>query len=134
MGYSFHQISRESEIPKTTVVEALQNVGIVQSKTEKWQTPKNVCPRNLHKGVAPYGFGRLRGRLVATPNEIENVRMILKLWQKQKTLRDIATYLNNLGIKTRQGFLWEHSAIRRIINNHKKNPKQIEEVLWVSQN
>lgn len=134
-GQSLRQIVRETGIPKTTVIEALQSIGFVPANAASRKAKASAQVMRAPKGVPPYGFSWLRGRLVVNPAEIENVRTIIQLGQKNYTLRAIADHLNGLGIRTRSDTPWEHSVIRRVILRHKKNPNLLEEVLsWVSPN
>jgi hypothetical protein len=134
-GQSLHQIVRETGIPKTTVIEALQSIGFVPANTAGRKSKSSALNMRAPKGTPPYGFSWLRGRLVVNPAEIENVRTIIQLRQKDHTLRAITDHLNSLGRRTRSGKPWEHSVIRRIFLRHKKNPNLLEEVLsWVSPN
>ena len=134
-GQSLRQIVRETGIPKTTVIEALQAIGFVPAKAAGRKPKSSALTMRPPKGVPPYGFSWLRGRLVVNPAEIENVRTIIQLRQKDHTLRYIADHLNGLGRRTRSGTPWEHSVIRRVVLRHKKNPNLLEEVLsWVSPN
>lgn len=65
--------------------------------------------------------------------EIETLRLIIKLWQEGMGYTGIASHLNSHGIKTRKRATWDHSLIRRVILRYKENTNQIEEVLkWES--
>ncbi|HAR44223.1 MAG TPA: hypothetical protein DCS07_16585 [Bdellovibrionales bacterium] len=59
-------------------------------------------PRGVRVGIPPFGFSWLRGRLVVNAEEIETVRLIIKLWQDGMTYTAIASHLNGHGIKTRK--------------------------------
>ncbi|OFZ55151.1 MAG: hypothetical protein A2428_13105 [Bdellovibrionales bacterium RIFOXYC1_FULL_54_43] len=37
--------------------------------------------KGVRVGIPPFGFSWLRGRLVVNAEEIETVRLIIKLWQ-----------------------------------------------------
>ncbi len=128
-GLSIREIVIETNIPKTSVIEALYAAGNIQSNDGGRKSITTLRATPSRKGVAPYGFAWFKSRLVAAPTEIETVRRIINYWQSGSTLRAITDHLNGHKIKTRNGGEWEHSLIRRIIMRHKKNPKQIEEVL-----
>ena len=65
---------------------------------------------------APYGwdFGPT-GRLVDNAEEQRVLALIAKLRTERKSLRMIATMLNELGIVSKNGGRWRHSSVVRIL-------------------
>ncbi len=134
-GLSLRQIAQEAGIPKTSVRGALISQGIGLRPHTKLAATLPKKARAMRIGVPPYGFYWLRGRLVVDPKEIENVCLIIQLWQSRETFAVIVRRLNELKKKTRCGGKWDHSLVRNIILRHKNNPNKIEEViLWGSKN
>lgn len=133
-GLTLREIAKQFDVSKNSVRKTLLLQGIALRPPNGDQQKKMKGPGSRHVGVSPYGYARLRGKLVVDPHEIEIVRLVLKLRQTGKTLWDIAHYLNNLGHKNRRGTAWEHSLVRNIINRHEGNLERIEEEIWESVN
>lgn len=77
--------------------------------------------RGCHISRPPYGYNSIRiGKdWTLEPNEnADIVRLIFKMYTEEgKTRRQIADYLNSLGIKSPRGLLWYRDAIRQILHN-----------------
>jgi hypothetical protein len=82
------------------------------SKTQKRPPHSNV-------GTTPFGFSRLRDKLVVDAKEIETLRLILKLWQSGKIFHSIAVHLNRYNINPRKGKAWQYASVKSIIQHHK---------------
>ncbi len=134
-GLSSIEISKDLGIAKSTVLKSLKIAGVATRPSTHDRKSLKSKHRKFAIGVAPYGFARLRGKLVVDVKEVETVRKIISLWQSDMSFNAIAKQLNSQGIPTRKGGTWEHSVIKSIINRHKDNPNQIEEIItWVSKN
>lgn len=66
-------------------------------------------------GPPPYGYCYLDGRLTKDPREYPVLQIIRQQWTLQKSLVDIAMYLNNKKIKTRSLKIWRPPIILKII-------------------
>lgn len=71
---------------------------------------------NRPGAVAPFGYDHEDGKLVINEKESKYVRMIFDEY-KTKGKRAVAEQLNNLGIFTKKGYLWNDSVISYIVNN-----------------
>jgi len=119
--------------PRTTVRNSLRRAGIELRLSPSLPGKSRRKARGVRVGIPPYGFSWLRGRLVVNAEEIETVRLIVKLWQDGMNYTAIAVHLNGHGIKTRKHSSWDHSLIRRVVKRHQQNPNQVEEVIkWES--
>ncbi|OFZ55144.1 MAG: hypothetical protein A2428_13065 [Bdellovibrionales bacterium RIFOXYC1_FULL_54_43] len=132
-GLSLKQISAQVRKPKTTVRNAIRRAGIELRMAPSPPGNNRRKAKGVRIGIPPFGFSWLRGRLVMNAEEIETLRLIIKLWQEGMTYTSIASHLNGHGIKTRKRSRWDHSLIRRVVLRYNQNPKQIEEILkWES--
>ncbi len=80
-------------------------------------------------GPAPYGFSYLRGQMVMHPLEIEHVLAILESWKMGRSARSIAIHLNESGVASKKGKLWDHSSVIKVVKLHQKNPDLIASVM-----
>ncbi|MBI3558312.1 MAG: recombinase family protein, partial [Deltaproteobacteria bacterium] len=133
-GRNLLQIARETGVPRPNVRQTLIEAGVAIRTHHSRPDETTIKAEKLQVGVTPFGYSRLRGRLVVEPKEIETVRLILNLWQAGRSLSAIAQHLDSHGYKTRKGGRWEHSIVRHIVLRHKDNPDQIEETIWESTN
>lgn len=80
----------------------------------KWQ--------NGHaRGVPPYGFVVVAGKLVEDPREQKIVQRVLAQWRSGKSFNAIAQTLNVQKVRPRSGKSWDHSVIRSIVQRNKSN-------------
>jgi site-specific DNA recombinase len=66
----------------------------------------------------PLGF-RANGkkhRLIPVPEELAIVREILVLWRRGHSYRAIARRLNQDGARTKQGGVWRHATVKKIVD------------------
>ena len=69
-------------------------------------------------GTIPYGYKSVDRHLIPNPDEAKYVRMIFDAFARDKSPRPIAKWLNDAGVRTRQGNLWVTTKIYNILNNH----------------
>ncbi len=94
-------------------------------EVKKGMTEKAL--RGGYQSIAPLGYRLVDKKLVIEPKEAEFIKMIFtKFASKQMGLRAIATYANDLGLKTKRGNLFENRTIEYILNN----PVYIGKVRW----
>ncbi len=79
---------------------------------------KKVQMGNPALGLPPYGYRIEDGEYKINEAEAEVVRLIFKLCvDNHWGYRKIASHLNEIGLKTRQGGFWNHGSISSILNN-----------------
>jgi len=75
------------------------------------------------RGVVPYGFAYLEGKLVVDPREYKVVLSMVRLWQCGKSFKAIASHLNAKKIPTRLGRRWFGPTVAAIVRRElEKNP------------
>lgn len=134
-GRSLREISKELGLAKTTILNTLKQAGVTlrPSNADYHRGPSK--PPRSSVGNTPYGFARLRGKLVVDAKEIETLRQIINLWRSGKTFHAIAIQLNSQGIKPRKGKAWQYASIQSVIQHHKTDLNRIEEIItWASKN
>ena len=113
-GQSLNEISQALEVPRSSLRDALVRSGVDLRPQGKWQ--------NGHvRGVPPYGYAVVAGKLVENPKEQQIVQRVLTQWRSGKSFNAIAKTLNGQGVRTRSGKSWEHSIIRSIVQRNKSN-------------
>ncbi|CAG9612799.1 hypothetical protein BACCIP111899_01977 [Bacillus rhizoplanae] len=69
-------------------------------------------------GIAPLGYSKDSKTRKLVPNErAKDVQFIFSEIVKGTTIPELIKQLNNMGIKTRQGYDFKYNSIQRIINN-----------------
>ncbi|HEY3366100.1 MAG TPA: recombinase family protein [Symbiobacteriaceae bacterium] len=79
-----------------------------------------------HLSRAPFGYGLVDKQLVINASEAAVVRMIFDLYLQERGTRAIAVWLNQQGIKTKQGCAWTDFAVSYIL----RNPVYAGKVAW----
>jgi DNA invertase Pin-like site-specific DNA recombinase len=83
--------------------------------------------RGGYQTTAPFGYEMVDKKLVIIPEEAEIIKFIFeKFTNKEMGMRKIAEYINDLGIKSKRGNLFENRTIDYILNN----PVYIGKVRW----
>jgi len=134
-GYSIREIAKELGVSKTRVLNKLTLAGVpLRPSNADYKKDSSRTPRS-GVGNTPFGFARLRGKLVVDAKEIETLRLILQLWRSGKTFHAIAVHLNSHQIKPRKGKAWQFASVRSVIQHHKADLNRIEEIIsWASTN
>ncbi|TXR66897.1 recombinase family protein [Bacillus sp. AR18-7] len=69
-------------------------------------------------GIAPLGYSKDQRTRKLVPNErAKDIQFIFSEIVKGTTIPELIRQLNNMGIKTRQGYNFKYNSIQRIINN-----------------
>ena len=97
----------------------------LSEEVKKGMTEKAL--RGGYQTTAPFGYKLIDGKLVTIPEEAEIIKFIFeKFSSREMGLRNIATYINNLEIKSKRGNLFENRGVEYILNN----PVYIGKVRW----
>lgn len=81
------------------------------SKASKGDKPAGVCPYG-------YQYTTDKKHIEPNPEEVPTLRRIFSEAQKGLSLDKIAALLNDLGIKTRRGCVWQKGALALILHNN----------------
>lgn len=85
-------------------------------EVKKGMTEKAL--RGGYQTTPPFGYKLIEKKLVIEPKEAEMIQLIFNQFANhQMGLRTIATYANDLGIRTKRGNLFENRTIEYILNN-----------------
>lgn len=94
-------------------------------EVKKGMTEKAL--RGGYQTTPPYGYRMIDKKLIIEPNEAEMIRLIFNRFaNNQMGLRAIATYANDLGLRTKRGNSFENRTIEYILNN----PVYIGKARW----
>ena len=83
---------------------------------------KRGMTENAHRGhyqaTAPFGYRNIPGGLEIIPEEADIVRAVFqKFVQEHMGFSTIAKYLNDMGVTTRRGGLWENRTVKYMLQN-----------------
>lgn len=74
--------------------------------------------RGNYQTTAPFGYRNANGSLVICPDEAEYVKLIFRKFHEENTgYVTIAKFLNQLGLKTRRGGIWENRTVKYVLQN-----------------
>ena len=94
-------------------------------EVKKGMTEKAL--RGGYQTYAPFGYKLVDSKLVVVPEEAEIIKFIFeKFSNREMGMMPLARYINDLGIKTKRGNLFENRTVDYILNN----PVYIGKVRW----
>lgn len=94
-------------------------------EVKKGMTEKAL--RGEYQTTPPLGYNLVDKKLVIEPSQAELIKMIFKKFaSEQMGLRAIATYVNDLGLRTKHGNPFENRTVEYILNN----PVYIGKTRW----
>lgn len=105
-GASIQYICKVSSLSRTSVKDAIK----------RFELRRPEGGRIFH-GQIPYGWKLEHGRLVKHKGEQEVIVEIKQMRELNKSLREIANYLNERGIPTKNLKKWQAATILRILRN-----------------
>lgn len=68
-------------------------------------------------GKPPLGYKLIDGKFTVVPEEAEIVRLVFGLRAAGNTLMGIRDYLNDHGYRTKKGNMFQHTAVKAILDN-----------------
>lgn len=117
-GQSLKAISRQIDVPKSSLRGILLQGGMVLRAHSTIQTEISKKPRKMSAKTALYGFCLINGQLKEDPREIVIVQMILEWWNLGMNQMAISRSLNDQKIKPRSAKLWSQPSVRKIIQRN----------------
>ena len=109
-GLSTRQIAAENLTSKFVVQGQLKQFGIPLRPAHKTGT-QNASAR--------YGTRRCKGKLIENLAEVRVIKAVVDMHQQGMSLRQIAKFLSQIGVPTKQrGKAWHPEMIKRILSNH----------------
>ena len=74
--------------------------------------------RGRYQTTAPFGYRTGEGHLEIVPEEAEYVRLLFhKYYYEHIGFQPLAVWLNNLGVKSKRGGLWENRTVKYVLQN-----------------
>lgn len=67
-------------------------------------------------GQTPFGFKNINGTLIEDPLEQFILKQMREMRQKGSSLNEIARYLTNSGIPTKNGGRWQSNTVNQILS------------------
>lgn len=127
-------LKRECDIKVISITETIEDdkfgvilEGMLESMAEYYslnlsdEVKKGMIERAKKGGInttAPFGYINKNKTLVQDEEKANIVRMIFhKFLYENMGYREIATYLNDLGIKTNRGNKWENRIVKYLLQN-----------------
>jgi len=80
------------------------------TKANKGDKPAGICPYG-------YRYAEDKKSVVTDPEEVKAVKLMFTEGQKGKSLQEIASLLDEKGIKTRRGGAWTRGSVQAILRN-----------------
>jgi DNA invertase Pin-like site-specific DNA recombinase len=68
-------------------------------------------------GAPPFGYRPDSGRLVPDPEEQRAVLKMIEMRDSGSSLRDIAAYLNDVGVPSKRGGRWHPQTVARVLRS-----------------
>lgn len=121
-------ISKNEQFDTSTAIgEAMLKIILVFAELERNMTSERVAATLISRaqggqwngGRIPFGYDHVKGSEEFTINESEaaTVRLIYDLYEKNRSLLKVATYLNEHEYKTRSGIPWNPTTVHTILTS-----------------
>lgn len=113
-------MSPGGEVLLTILAAMAEQESRIISSNVKWSYEKRFKDGKVIINTAKQlGYKKVKDEYVIVESEAEIVRKIFMEYLSGLSVRQIATNLNNDGIKTKLGSTWSPSAIERLLDNEK---------------
>jgi len=136
-------LKREADIKVVSTTESIEDdkfsvilEAMLEAMAEYYslnlaEEVKKGMTEKAHRGeyqtTAPFGYVMKNKQLIIVPDEAKLVRFIFeKFSSREMGMRTLATYINDLGIKSKRGNTFENRTIDYILNN----PAYIGKARW----
>ncbi len=104
---------------------AMLRIALVFAQLEREQTSERLrdvfCYRasqGLYNGGArPFGYTNVNKELVPYPKERDTVELMVKKFLDLRSITKVAEFLNQAGLRNRDGQLWDKRRIQHILQN-----------------
>lgn len=117
-GQSLKAISRQIDVPKSSLRGILLQGGMVLRAHSNNQNKIFKKPRMMSVKTAPYGFCLINGQLKEDPRESVVVQLIFEWWQQGMSQMAITRKLNEQKLKPRSAKEWSQPSVRKIIKRN----------------
>jgi len=114
---NIHTMSAEGELMLTILASYAQEESLSISENMKWRIRKNYEEGKPWSSTM-LGYRIADGQYVVVPEEAEVVKRIYNDYLSGMGLEAIAKKLNTEGITTRWGYPWQHSCVRKVLQNY----------------
>ena len=114
---NIHTISADGELMLTILASYAQEEILSVSENMKWRIRKNYEEGKPWSSTM-LGYRITDGQYVIVPEEAEVVKRIYNDYLSGMGLEAIAKKLNTEGITTRWGYPWQHSCVRKVLQNY----------------
>lgn len=110
------------------MMEVIAEFHSLNLSQEVMKGMKQKASKAVYLGKSPYGYkiNESTKKLSIIEDEAAVVTTIFQMYSQGDSFSKIKSYLNNLGILTRENKLWDSSAIKRIV----KNPVYTGQYIW----
>jgi hypothetical protein len=96
--------------------------GFARTTISQFFKSHNIKKETQKSPNAKYGERTISGGIRIPHNtELQTIKKILDLRKDGTSYIGIATKLNELGVKTKQGRQWSKSTVQNIVDRHKEN-------------
>ncbi len=114
-----HEGNNPHDILMRRIIDAFAEYEALMISTRTKAALARKKARGERVGHIPYGKVCVDGKMLADNyDEISNLQYIINKWTEKKSTRWIAQEMNLKGIPARNGRLWTHGAVARLINNN----------------
>ena len=114
---NIHTMSADGELMLTILASYAQEESLSASENMKWRIRKNYEEGKPWSSTM-LGYRITDGQYVIVPVEAEVVKRIYNDYLSGIGLEAIAKRLNREGITTRWGYPWQHSCVRKVLQNY----------------
>ncbi|MBI1909834.1 MAG: recombinase family protein [Deltaproteobacteria bacterium] len=109
-NYTHYLVRPDEPIPLQLLRKTHVNIGPPRPKCHP------ISGQPLMYGQTPFGFKNINGTLIEDPLEQFILKQMREMRQKGSSLNEIARYLTNSGIPTKNGGRWQSNTVNQILS------------------